>query len=92
MKKFKEIVTQERQYRFNVEETVEEQSVAVFATILDQHYHQLKFLRDQAKAEAYSSFKQILFSITTEDCQIVEDHKELKEVGHSLLKRKRRQL
>ena len=59
VKRFKEVVTQERQYRFNAEETVEEQSVAVFATILDQHYHQLKFLRDQAKAEAYSFFKQM---------------------------------
>ena len=73
VKRFKEVVTQEIQYRFNVEEAVEEQSVAVFATILDPHYHQLKFLRDQAKADAYSTFKQILFLMTTEDCQIVEE-------------------
>ena len=73
VKRFKEVVKQEIQYRFNVEEAVEEQNVAVFAAILDPHYHLLKFLRDQAKAEAYSTFKQILFSMTTEDCQIVEE-------------------
>ena len=43
VKRFKEVVTQEIQYRFNAEEAVEEQSVAVLATILDPHYHQLKF-------------------------------------------------
>ena len=73
VKRFKEVVTQEIQYRFNVKEAVEKQSVVVFATILDPHYHQLKFLRDQAKVEAYSTFKQILISMTTEDCQIVEE-------------------
>ena len=43
VKRFKEVVTQEIQYRFNAEEAVEEQSVAVLANILDPHYHQLKF-------------------------------------------------
>ena len=44
--RLKEIVTQEIRNRFNVEKAVEEQSVAVFATILDSRYHQLKFLSD----------------------------------------------
>ena len=80
VKRFKEVVTQELQDRFNVEEAVEEQSVAVFATILDPHYHQLKFLRDQTKAEAYSTFRDILVSMmAAEDCQIVE------EVGQATL-------
>ena len=74
MKRFKEVVTGEIQDRFNVEEAVEEQSVAVFATILDPRYHQLKFLSDQTKAEAYSAFREILISTTpAEDCQIVEE-------------------
>ena len=39
VKRFKEMVTQEIQNRFNVEKTIEEQSVAIFATILDPRYH-----------------------------------------------------
>lgn len=80
VKRFKEVVTREIQDRFNVEEAVEEQSAAVFAAILDPHYHQLRFLSDQAKAEAYSAFREILIStMVGEDCQIVE------EVGQATL-------
>ena len=74
MKRFKEVVAREIQDRFNVEEAVEEQSVAVFATILDPRYHHLKFLSDQVKAEAYFAFREILVStMAAEDCQIVEE-------------------
>ena len=74
VKRFKEVVTREIQERFNIEEAVEVLNVAVFATILDPRYHQLKFLSDQAKAEAYSTFREILVStMAAEDCQIVEE-------------------
>ena len=64
------MVTQEIQNRFNVEKAVEEQSVAVFATILDPCYHQLKFLSDQMKAQAYSTFRETLTA--AEDCELLE--------------------
>ena len=74
VKRFKEVVAREIQDRFNVEEAVEEQSVAVFVTILDPRYHHLKFLSNQVKAEAYFAFRKILVStMAAEDCQIVEE-------------------
>ena len=44
VKRFKEVVAQDIERRFNVSEAVKEQNVAIFATILDPHYHQLKFM------------------------------------------------
>jgi len=42
----------------NVSEAVEEQNVTIFATILDPHYHQLKFMDDKnMKAEAIPPLK-----------------------------------
>ena len=67
------MVTQETQNIFNVEKAVEEQSAAVFATILDLHYHQLKFLSDQIKAHFYRETFTIVETLTAaEDCQILE--------------------
>ena len=57
MKRFKEVVTEELLSRFDVEEAIEEECVEVFSTILDPRYHQLKFLRDHVKANAYSAFR-----------------------------------
>jgi len=37
VKRLREVVTQELQNRFHVEEAIEDQGVAVFATILDPH-------------------------------------------------------
>ena len=76
VKRFKEMVTQEIQNRFNVEKAVEEQSVAIFAAILDPCYHQLKFLSDQMKAQAYSTFRETFTAaetlIAAEDCELLE--------------------
>ena len=76
VKRFKEMVTQEIQNRFSVEKAVEEQSVAIFATILDPRYHQLKFLSDQMKAQAYSTFRETFTAAETltaaEDCKLLE--------------------
>jgi len=49
VRRFKQVVTQEL---LNVEETIEEECVAVFAIILDPQYQQLKFLSDRINAKA----------------------------------------
>ena len=67
-------MTLEIQNRFDVEDAIEEQSVAVFASILDPQYHQLKFLSNKIKTKASSAFREKFAStIATEDYQIVEE-------------------
>jgi len=75
VKRFKEVVAHDMQRRFNVSEAVEEQNVAIFTTILDPHYHQLKFMDDKnMKVEAYSIFKeQLTLIISKEECQVVKE-------------------
>ena len=84
VKRFREVVTLEIQNRFDVEDAVEEQSVAVFASILDPRYHQLKFLSNQIKTKAYSAFREKFAStIATEDCRIVEELSQVTSQGVS---------
>jgi len=85
------VVAHDMQRRFNVSEAVEEQNVAIFATILDPHYHQLKFMDDKnIKVEAYSIFKeQLVLMISEEECQVVKEvavespkKREKNSIGH----------
>ena len=43
VKNFMEAVVQVIENRFNVSDAVKEQNIVIFVTILDPHYHQLKF-------------------------------------------------
>ena len=51
VKRFKEVVAQDIERRFNVSEAVKEQNVAIFATILDPGYHQQKFMDYSTKQQ-----------------------------------------
>ena len=74
VRRFKEIVAQDIQKRFNVSEAVKEQNIAILATILDAHYHQLKFMDCPTRTGAYSMLKEKLASLSCEEeCQIVKE-------------------
>ena len=74
VKRFKEIMAQDIQKRFNVSEAVKEQNIAILATILDAHYHQLKFMDCLTRTGAYSMLKEKLASLSCEEeCQIVKE-------------------
>ena len=74
VKRFKEIVAQDIQKRFNVSEAVKEQNIAILATILNPHYHQLKFMDCPTRTGAYSMLKEKLASLSCEEeCQIVKE-------------------
>ena len=74
VKRFKEVVAQDIERRFNVSEAVKEQNVAIFATILDPRYHQLKFMDYSARATAYAMLKEKLALVSCEgECQIVQE-------------------
>ena len=74
VKRFKEVVAQDIERRFNVSEAVKEQNVAIFATILDPRYHQLKFMDYSTRTTAYSMFKEKLALLSYEgECQIVQE-------------------
>ena len=74
VKRFKEIVAQDIERRFNVSEAVKEQNVAIFATILDPRYHQLKFMDYSTRTTAYSMLKEKLALLSCEgECQIVQE-------------------
>ena len=72
VKRFKEIVTQDIQKRFNLSDAVTQQNTAIFATILDPHYHPLKFMDYSTRTTAYSLFKEKLASCE-EECRIVQE-------------------
>ena len=72
VKRFKEVVAQDIERRFNVSEAVKEQNVAIFATILDPRYHQLKFMDYSTRITAYSMLKERLALLSCEgECQII---------------------
>ena len=74
VKRFKEVVAQDIERRFNVSEAVKEQNDAIFATILDPCYHQLKFMDYSTRSTAYSMFKEKLALLSCEgECQIVQE-------------------
>ena len=55
-------------------EAVKEQNVAIFATVLDPRYHQLKFMDYSTRTTAYSMLKEKLALLSCEgECQIIEE-------------------
>ena len=55
-------------------EAVKEQNVAIFATILDPRYHQLKFMDYSTRTAAYSMLIEKLALLSCEgECQIVQE-------------------
>ena len=74
VKRFKEVVAQDIERRFNVSEAVKEQNVATFATILDPRHHQLKFMDYSTRTTAYSMLKEKLALLSCEgECHIVQE-------------------
>ena len=62
-------MAQDIERKFNVSEAVKEKNVAIFAIILDPHYHQLKFTRT-----AYFMLKEKLAILSCEgECSIVQE-------------------
>ena len=53
-KRLKEIVTHDIQKRFNKSDAITQQSIAIFATILDPHNHQLISMDYSTRTTAYS--------------------------------------
>ena len=73
-KRFKEVVAQDTERRFNVSEAVKEQNVAIFDIILDPCYHQLKFMDYSTRTTAYAMLKEKLALLSYEgECQIVQE-------------------
>ena len=74
VKRFKEVVAQDIERRFNVSQAVKEQNIAIFATILDPCYHQLKFMDYSTRKTAYSMLKDTLVLLPCEEeCQVVQE-------------------
>ena len=74
VKRFKEVVAKDMERRFNVSEAVKEQDVAILATIIDPHYHQLNFMDYSTRTTAYSMLKEKLALLSCEgECQIVQE-------------------
>ena len=72
VKRFKEVVAQDIERRFNV--SVKEQNIAIFAAILDPRYHQLKFMDYSTRKTAYSMLKEKLALLSCEEeCQVVQE-------------------
>ena len=55
-------------------QAVKEQNIAIFATILDPRYHQLKFMDYSTRKTAYSMLKDTLVLLSCEEeCQVVQE-------------------
>ena len=55
-------------------QAMKEQNIAIFATILDPRYHQLKFMDYSTRKTAYSMLKEKLALLSCEEeCQVVQE-------------------
>ena len=55
-------------------EAIKEQNITIFATILDPHYHHLKFMDCSTSTAAYSMLKERLALLSCEEeCQIIKE-------------------
>ena len=74
VKRFKEVVAQDIERSFNVSQAVKEPNIAIFSSILDPCYHQLKFMDNSIRKTAYSMPEEKLALLSCEEeCQIVQE-------------------
>ena len=64
--RFKKVVAQDMEQRFNVSEPVKEKNIA-FCHHLDPHYHQLKFMDYSIRTTTYSMLKEKLALLSCEE-------------------------